>query len=187
MRLSSLVTLLALILSVRPCAGAAADGRGLDLAGQSIDPLANTNRGVVLVFVTVDCPISNRYMPELQRLAARHGTNGVAFWLVYPDARLSVDQIRQHTNEFRCGLPVLRDPGHRLVRLAKATVTPEAAVFRARDLIYRGRIDNRYVDFGKARPAATKHDLDEVLTQITAGRRVGRSVTRAVGCYIPTE
>ena len=29
--------------------------------------------------------------------------------------------------------------------------------------MYRGRIDDQYVDFGKARPEATKHDLEEVI------------------------
>jgi hypothetical protein len=39
----------------------------------------------VLVFVRTDCPISNRYAPELRRLQDRFAPRGMAFWLVYPD------------------------------------------------------------------------------------------------------
>ncbi|MCI0746219.1 MAG: redoxin domain-containing protein [Verrucomicrobia subdivision 3 bacterium] len=158
----------------------------LTLDGKPTDPLDRTNaQAVVLVFVTVDCPISNRYLPELHRLAARHQTNNAQFWLVYPDPGLSAAEIRRHTNEFRCSLPVLRDPEHHFVKLAKARVTPEAAVFKDRMLVYHGRIDNRYVSFGKMRPAATEHDLEQALLAIRSGKQVRSAETRAIGCYIP--
>jgi hypothetical protein len=81
---------------------------------------------------------------------------------------------------------VLRDPRHLLVKRAKVRVTPEAAVFAPDgQLLYHGRIDNRYVDFGKARPAATQHELKSVLEAIAHGRPVPLSETRAIGCYIP--
>lgn len=41
----------------------------VDLAGNSVDPLAISNENaVVLVFTAVDCPISNRYIPAINRL-----------------------------------------------------------------------------------------------------------------------
>ena len=69
--------------------------------------------------------------------------------------------------------------------MAEVTVTPEAAVFLpdGREL-YRGRIDDRYVDFGKERPTPTTRDLDEVLVSVLGGKPVASSVTRAIGCYI---
>ena len=136
----------------------------MDLAGRPIDPLRSiTNKAVTLIFLSCDCPISNRYAPEIRRLHAKFGPKGIQFWLVYPNADDSAEAIRRHTNDFQLPGGILRDPHHGLVRQTKATVTPEAVVFRANSQVaYRGRIDNRYVVLGKERPEATQHDLDAV-------------------------
>ena len=64
-------------------------------------------------------------------------------------------------------------------------MTPEAAVYdRERRLIYRGRIDDRYVNIGLERPAPTRRDLEEVLTAVAAGTSVTPRMTQAVGCYV---
>jgi hypothetical protein len=56
-----------------------------------------------------------------------------------------------------------------------------------RELLYRGRIDDRYVDFGKRRPEPMTHDLREALEAILAGRPVARPRTEPIGCDIPKE
>lgn len=77
------------------------------------------------------------------------------------------------------------DPKHALVRLANATVAPEAAVFDASEtLIYHGRIDDRYVDVGKSKPAADVHDLENAITAALNHKPVTEPVTRAVGCSL---
>jgi hypothetical protein len=52
-------------------------------------------------------------------------------------------------------------------------------------MVYRGRIDDRYVDFGKTRPAPTNRDLERVLEAILAGKSLSSETTPAVGCFIP--
>jgi len=45
-----------------------------DLAGSPVAPFRlSAGRPVVFVFATIDCPISNRYAPELQRLHDEFG------------------------------------------------------------------------------------------------------------------
>jgi hypothetical protein len=163
------------------------DGLFLNLNGEWIDPFERReNKVTVFVFLSSDCPISNRYAPEIQRLHAAYSAKGIAFWLAYPNRDDTPEVARKHANEFRYAIPALLDPKHRLVRLAKARVTPEAAVFlRDRSLIYHGRIDDRHVDFGKARPSPTKRDLQEVLDAIVSGKPVAVESQPAVGCYIP--
>jgi hypothetical protein len=51
-------------------------------------------------------------------------------------------------------------------------------------LVYSGRIDDRYVDFGKARQAASTHDLEAAIANTLAGKPVAQARTRAVGCYL---
>lgn len=162
----------------------------LDLAGGRVDPLPGAGAGpAVLVFVRTDCPIANRYAPELRRLRDRFSGKGVAFWLVYPDPSERPDAIRRHQREFGLGFRALRDPQHELVKATQATVTPEAAVFVAGPdgprMVYRGRIDDRYVDFGRSRPAPTTRDLRDVLQALAAGSVVVPRTTAAVGCFIP--
>jgi hypothetical protein len=161
----------------------------LDLDGARRRPLEDLGtRGTVFVFARTDCPVSNRYAPELRRLHERFAPAGVTFWLVYPERAETVAGIRRHQEEFAYPFGALRDPEHGLVRMARATVTPEAAVFvagpSAPRLVYRGRIDDRYVAFGKARPAPKTRDLERVLERIVAGRLPGESTTRPIGCFI---
>jgi hypothetical protein len=139
----------------------------------------------VLVFTTTDCPISNRYAPEISRLAAAYAGRGVRFWVVYPVPGDTADKIRAHVAHFGLGLPVVRDTRATLVRRTGVTVTPEVAVIDASGaMVYRGRVDDRYVDFGVDRPAPTSRDLDQALTHLLAGRPVEPKVTRAVGCIL---
>jgi hypothetical protein len=170
-------------------AGALALAAVLDLAGHPVDPLPGPGaRPAVLVFVRTDCPIANRYAPELRRLQDRFAGKGVAFWLVYPDPSETPDAIRRHQRDFGLGFHALRDPQHELVKATRATVTPEAAVFVAGAagprMVYRGRIDDRYVDFGRSRPTPTSRDLREVLQALAAGRTLASRTTPAVGCFI---
>ena len=153
---------------------------------ETVDPLQTPDaRATVLIFVRTDCPISNRYAPEIQRIAARFSSRGVKFWLVYADHSETADSIRKHVAEYHYDFGVVRDPQYALVTAAKARVTPEAAIFLpGRKLVYHGRIDDRYIDFGRARSAPTTHDLEAALDAVIAGRQVPHESTRAVGCYL---
>jgi hypothetical protein len=139
----------------------------------------------VLIFVSTDCPISNRYAPEIKRLHADFTPRGVRFRLVYPNPLDSDADIRTHLEEYGYPQIAQRDSDHTLVKMAGATITPEAAVFDAHGrLVYRGRIDDRFVELGRERPAATQSDLRSALTALLAGKRVNPSHTQAVGCFI---
>jgi len=161
----------------------------LDLAGRQINPFQGAHaKAAVFLFTRSDCPISNRYAPEVRRLHEKFAPRNVTFWLVYPDKDESVDVIRKHVQEYGYNFNVLRDPRHTLVKMTGARVTPEAAVFAPGGpngrMVYRGRIDDRYVDFGKARAAPTTRDLEQVLEAIVEGKPVAARTTPAVGCII---
>ena len=156
-----------------------------DLRGRPVDPFTSTDgRAVVLLFVRTDCPISNRYAPTIQRLQQEF--RGKAnFWLVYPDANESAAQIRTQHQEFHFSLPALRDVHRDLVKRAHASITPEGAVFdSAGKLIYHGRIDNWYEDFGRSRPSPTTHELENAIRNTLGGKATVPDHANAVGCYI---
>lgn len=163
------------------------DSQGLaaDLDGKPFDPLhAAAGKVVVLIFVRTDCPISNRYAPTIQRLASRRADQAT-FFLVYPSRKETAEAIRRHEKDFGYTFAAVRDPQHILVKQSAAQVTPEAAVFNASGrLVYHGRIDNLYEDFGHARKTATTHELADAIEAAAAGKRLVGSATPAVGCYI---
>jgi hypothetical protein len=158
-----------------------------DLRGQLVDPLQTSpdTKATVVLFVSVDCPVSNRYAPEVIRLHDRFAAEGIVFWIVYPNPAESVATIARHIQDYRYPPRALRDPSHVFVKAAGISMTPEAAVYdREHRLIYRGRIDDRYVNIGLERPAPTRRDLEEVLTSVVSGAPVTPRMTQAVGCYV---
>jgi thiol-disulfide isomerase/thioredoxin len=158
---------------------------GFDLAGNPVDPLKSAGgKVVVLVFVRTDCPVSNRYAPLIQKLSAEHAGKA-AFWLVYPSKSESAEAIRKHEQEYGYKIPALRDPQHVLVKKSQVQITPEVAVFDAgKRLVYHGRIDNLYEDIGRARSAATTHELEDAIFAALSGKSLAVDAIHAVGCYI---
>jgi hypothetical protein len=66
------------------------------------------------------------------------------------------------------------------------TLTPTAVILSpAGELLYRGRIDNRYLDFGKYRDAGVKPDLRLALDAVVAGNPVAEPFTNPIGCALP--
>jgi len=140
----------------------------------------------VLFFLMTDCPIANRYAPEIQRICAEYGSKGARCFLVYADASETPAGVRKHVKEFGYKLPAVLDKDHALVRKTGATVSSEAVVLsNTGELKYRGRIDNFHADLGTPRQRVTEHDLRDALDALAAGRAVSNPRTQAIGCFIP--
>jgi len=143
------------------------------------------NKAVVLLFVSTDCPLSNRYVPEFKRLESSYRPRGVMFLAVQGDATVSSDEVRRHAREYAYTFPYLLDPSESLAAFTGATTTPEAAVLSSRgELRYLGRIDNRLEDFGHERVEVTQFDLADAIDAVLAGKPVPHPRTKALGCAI---
>jgi len=158
----------------------------VDLDGKSVNPLRRSDgKIVVLLFVRTDCPISNRYAPAIQEMSSRFAAHA-AFYLVYPIKTETSEQIRKHLSDYGYHLAALRDPELALVHNSQVHITPEAAVFTGNGrLLYHGRIDDWFEDFGRARPAPTTHELSEAIDAAVVGKNVTMPTAPAVGCFIP--
>jgi tetratricopeptide (TPR) repeat protein len=159
----------------------------VDLDGRPVDPLADAAgvRATAFIFVTTDCPIANRYAPDIARLYERFSEQGIRFWLIYVNPAEPADSIRAHGRTFALPPRALRDPAHDLVRRFGVTVTPEVVVVAPDGrAIYQGRIDDRHVDVGVDRAVVTRRDLDEALTAVVEGKSAPTARTRAVGCIV---
>ena len=156
-----------------------------DLSGRTVDPFAGQEQVEVFLFARSDCPITQRYAPELRRIARVFERQPVKFWLVFPDPAETRTNVRSFIDQFGFpGTPIF-DPKHTLVRRAKATTAPEAAVFNRNGmLVYHGRIDDWYVDIGKASSAPRVHDLEDAIAATLSLRPVAHAATKAVGCSL---
>ncbi len=142
-------------------------------------------KAVVLLFVTTDCPLSNAYVPEFNRMEHDYARQGVVFYAIQGDATIPVEEVRRHVKEFGYGFPYLLDPQESLAAYSGATATPETAVISPiGKLLYLGRIDNRVEDYGKRRVQVTEFNLRDALDAIVSGKPVPNPRTKAFGCAI---
>ena len=140
----------------------------------------------VIVFVGVECPISNRYAPELGRIARDYAGKGVRVFLAFADPELDTSRVQKHTAEFYSDLssPPYLDRDRSLARAVGAKATPTAAIYTAAGRQYRGRIDDLYISLTQARREPTERTLRLSLDAVLAGRPVPKPETPAIGCSI---
>jgi hypothetical protein len=165
---------------------------GKDIDGRDVTSLTLPSaQYVAAIFVATDCPISNRYLPEIARLSREFSPRGVHLWLIYPNPGDTLAAVRTHQSQYpvAASLPQLIAPDVRFLAHAHVHVTPEAAIFRAdavmsQPVLWHGRVDDRYLTFGTQRPTATRHDLADSLNAALAGRQPASAPAPPVGCAI---
>jgi hypothetical protein len=154
--------------------------------GKSRDPFVPAGAANVLIFVAADCPISNGYAPEIQRICHDYRAKGIACSLVYEDMSIDAAQVRAHRDAYGYkDIAAVIDVDRAIARRAKASVTSQAVIVGHDGIVkYRGRIDNQYAALGKPRRVVTVHDVRDALDAVLAGREVARADTAAFGCVI---
>lgn len=158
-----------------------------DIHGARVDPFVKgPNKARVLVFVMTDCPIANGYAPEINRIVEEYRARGVDFSIVYVDPPARAAQVPKHVREYGYHCTAILDPSQTLAKRAGATITPQAVVLVGAKIVYRGRIDDRVIDFGKIRHTVQHQDLRLTLDAILRGEAPPVSSTPCTGCYIPT-
>src|SRR5262245_32903649 len=73
--------------------------RGID--GNSMSPFRPAGKANVLFFISSDCPVSNSYAPEIQRLCSAFSSKGVGCSLYYEDVGIQPAAVRTHLQEYR--------------------------------------------------------------------------------------
>ena len=161
-------------------------GQTRDVDGRPFAPFAPAGKANVILFVQTDCPISNSYAPEIQRVCTAYAAKGISCSLAYEDVRVDASGVRKHLSEYAySGVPATIDGSRALADRAQATITPQAVVVDARGAIrYRGRIDNFYASLGKPRQHVTEHDLTDELDEILEVTPVPKPETESLCCFI---
>ena len=156
----------------------------LDSAGKEHSPAEwKDSRAAVLVFLSPDCPVSNGYVPELNRLAKSFSEKKVLIWGIYADPDVTSEIATAHAKEFKLAFPVFRDPELKAAHASGVKVTPEVAVMNPKGkLIYHGRIDDRYGEDGIRREVVKEYTLQEVIEVVLDGKAPKNRETKAFGC-----
>jgi len=159
----------------------------LDVNGKVVDLGART-RPSAIVFLARECPLANKYLPELNRLAAEFRTAGADLYGVLFERSLDRAAARKHLTEYRVEFSVLLDTSGELVERFQPRRTPEAFVIDSRGtIVYRGRIDDGYVNVGRPRAKVTSHDLADAMRAVLAGEAVSISATEPIGCPLEAQ
>lgn len=163
--------------------------RATTITGLEMQPFYCDGKSVkvaVLVFLTTDCPVANRYAPELERIRADVTKLGVTLTLVHVDPDLTEKAAYDHAEEYSLKAPVVIDRAHQLVAATGVSATPEAVVIDSASRIrYRGRINDQFTDFGSSRMTPSTHDLRDAIHAVLEGRKIEPHETKPVGCLIP--
>lgn len=193
-KLSALLLLCALALSAGAPAGRAFDTPAPVVIGSTVadfklpdaDGKQHTlsglrgKNGTVLIFVSVQCPISNAYNERMEALARELGAKGVRVVGINSNATEKAAAVKQHAAENGLTFPILKDAGNRVADQLDAQVTPEAYLLDASGkLVYRGRIDN-----SRNGTSITSRELREAVEDTLAGRPVAKPEVKAFGCSI---
>jgi hypothetical protein len=158
-----------------------------DVNGRAQTPLAlGDKKATVLFFLLPECPVSNSYAPEIQRICAAYEAKKITAFVVHADPDVTIEQAKKHAKEFGLACPVLLDPFHVLAKKAGVKMAPEVAVLGPEcKVLYRGRIDDWYAGYGKRRAEPTQRDLRNALDSILDGKAVATPTTKVIGCYLP--
>ena len=119
-------------------------------------------------------------------LREMYKARGVEFLGVHIDPRLTSEEVVSHAKEYKIQYALTIDKSHRLVSALGAKITPEVFVLnRSGAVVYRGRVDDTYVEIGVRRSRVTKHDLADAIEATLIGKKPKVERTEAVGCIIP--
>jgi peroxiredoxin len=146
---------------------------------QSLNSLKGKN-GTVLIFISVQCPVSNAYNERMEKLAQDYQARGINVIGINSNVTESEDAVKTHAAEHKLTFPILKDAGNKIADRLGATKTPEAYFVDAGNkLLYHGRIDN-----SKDPAGVNASELRDALDATLAGKSIEKTTAMAFGCTI---
>jgi hypothetical protein len=137
----------------------------------------------IIIFIGLECPISQKYMKKIEDLKNRFDKQ-VDFFAVVPE-NVSNKQINNFKKEYQSSMTFVLDKNLEIVSHLNAKVTPESFLINKSDEIrYRGAIDNWFYELGKYRLKTTENYLINAIESELNGQSPTISKTEAIGCFI---
>jgi peroxiredoxin len=165
-----------------PAIGATVDNFTLtDVDGteKALSSLKGKN-GTVLIFISVQCPVSNAYNERMEKLAQDYKAKGIAVIGINSNSTEDAAAVKAHASAKGLTFTILKDSGNKVADKLGATRTPEAYFLDASNkLVYHGRIDNN-----QNASLIESNDLRSAIDASLAGKPVEKTEAKAFGCSI---
>jgi peroxiredoxin len=141
-------------------------------------------KGIVLVFMGIDCPVGNLYVPRLIELNHEFMKQGVVMLGINSNAHETAADVARFVKETKIDFPVLKDPGNIVADSALVERTCETIVLDGFARIrYRGAIDDQHQQ-GKSKDAPDQQYLRDALTALVTDKEIKTRATKVNGCLI---
>lgn len=161
-----------------------------DAGGGDVGPSNwKEQKGTVLFFAGLECPVANFYLPQIEELSRKYRDKGIGVYSVYAEPEVSAKDVKQHAAEYKLTIPQWLDSNQLLARAYGIRTLSEVLVVGPDGtLIYRGRIDDRYsTDKGKRREEPRTRELVDAIDAVLAGKQPAIREAPAYGCPMPKK
>ena len=143
------------------------------------------NSASAFIFLSPECPLSQKYSLSIKNIYTRYLDKKIAVYLVFPGKLYNKNEINFFLSEYNLQFVSIEDEDKKLTSCLGAAITPEAFLIdSAGRILYKGAIDNWFIDIGQKREVITAHYLDDAIQSFLSGRPVKISQTKAAGCII---
>ncbi len=141
---------------------------------------------VVYFFLLDECKISQYYTPQMIEIYQMYHSDLTQFVGIFPNFASKKKNIEKFREKYNIPFPLKTDYFKKQTKKFGTTILPEVVVYnKSKDImLYKGRIDNAYVNVGKRRRVVTKSDLKDVLTKVVNNQAIEFYETTAIGCFI---
>ena len=151
----------------------------VDNKDHSLKSLAGKN-GTVLIFIAVQCPVSNAYNERMAKLAEDYQAKGINVIGINSNVKEDAAAVKAHAAEHKLTFTILKDANNKIADRLGASVTPEAYLLDPNNkLLYHGRIDN-----ARNAEQVETSDLRNALDAALAGKSIEKTEAKAFGCTI---
>jgi alkyl hydroperoxide reductase subunit AhpC len=170
------------VLALAACAAILPAAEPLALTGTDGNPVSVSLQGktTAVIFVSVQCPVSNDYNGRMKALYSEYKQKGIDFVFVNSNSTESAAEVVKHAQDNGFTFPVHKDVDNKVADRFNAQVTPEVLVFdKTGKIAYHGSIDD-----SRAEARISKRPMKDALDAIVAGKAVPVAESKAFGCTI---
>jgi len=148
---------------------------------------SDSSQYMAIVFLSPECPLCQNYTLVLNRLSDQY-KGRITLYGVIPGKAYSAGELEKFRTGYHLRFDLLTDRDFELVKLLKATTTPQVFLLsRQNEILYAGLIDNWAASLGVQRTVVTRHYLAAAIDAALNHLPIATRTTIPVGCLINTH
>ncbi len=142
--------------------------------------LKQAKKGSVLLFISTDCPVAQRYSPRINALYSTYASQGIEFKALFANEMETQHKCRTFMEDRECSIPFELDLGGTRAKAEGVQVTPCVVIYDAKGKkVYQGAIDDN------KDPSLVKNTYaGNVLKALSEGKSPAFKKTESFGCLL---